>query len=809
MSIRAREKALVLASQFEKDFYTPGLLLARAGGLSFLLLGSLITYAHIDSPLQVDGLCENGASCQSSQLGNVVSTTKTAVKNTTNQVNDVELLSSIPDVLDSSTTITVQTAPNTRIKAYAKYMGTGSGGNIPLQIDPLGNNKQEIVIDKTKLTPNQYELIVYSENPILQKNNSYSLGYFALIETTNELTNVPSEPSDFKDDSLLGQTDLVKDKDDNGQEEDEEENDVLSEGGENVEKETANDGANDDGVDDNDAIDVAAEPVSVTEPPKSTLEFAETDGVSVSEDQQKDTDLVNDPLLSDLDEQEVAEELLNVPSDNSESKKATTDGSKSTSTPANPKVWYISTKNMLSGMASVNVINDAKPAVISFYIRPVQTLNTQSVGQLITGTRTFRFDTEQFPDGRYQLYAESRLSGTVTRSNQISFEINNIARPPVTPVEDDGLERDFLDIAEELQEPEVASVPELDSEQVISSTTSASENSVATSTDSVTPNRLIQDTLLRDKDTIDDLFQRYSVAQQSGDASLIDQSKKEIDAFRQEVVAAALEDDNDQLLASELDSGLQRELNELSNKVQTFEIIRRERSESASAVDTDGDGISDFDETTLYQTDPNLADTDNDGFTDGVEIIRGFNPNDSAVEAATVYQSPKEASGVVKTEKLQVVEVVPQISVDDSVDAPVQAVVKGRALPNSFVTLYIFSTPTIVTVRTEADGSFEYTFTKELEDGQHEVYVALTDNTGSIVAQSEVFTFVKQAQAFTPVDAEASGNTVLTSEVSDSSSPYQIVLGMSIFSLGVLLILLGVGLKSNRPEVVILDDKPA
>ena len=37
-------------------------------------------------------------------------------------------------------------------------------------------------------------------------------------------------------------------------------------------------------------------------------------------------------------------------------------------------------------------------------------------------------------------------------------------------------------------------------------------------------------------------------------------------------------------------------------------------------MDTDGDGLSDQDETGTYGTDPNLADTDGDGLSDGAEV---------------------------------------------------------------------------------------------------------------------------------------------------------------------------------------------
>lgn len=47
-------------------------------------------------------------------------------------------------------------------------------------------------------------------------------------------------------------------------------------------------------------------------------------------------------------------------------------------------------------------------------------------------------------------------------------------------------------------------------------------------------------------------------------------------------------------------------------------------------ADTDGDGLSDYDEINTYFTDPLLADSDGDGVNDLLEILAGTNPNDSS-----------------------------------------------------------------------------------------------------------------------------------------------------------------------------------
>lgn len=49
-------------------------------------------------------------------------------------------------------------------------------------------------------------------------------------------------------------------------------------------------------------------------------------------------------------------------------------------------------------------------------------------------------------------------------------------------------------------------------------------------------------------------------------------------------------------------------------------------SRAFAAVDTDGDGLTDEEETGLYATDPALADTDADGYNDKLEIEHGYSP---------------------------------------------------------------------------------------------------------------------------------------------------------------------------------------
>lgn len=172
--------------------------------------------------------------------------------------------------------------------------------------------------------------------------------------------------------------------------------------------------------------------------------------------------------------------------------------------------------------------------------------------------------------------------------------------------------------------------------------------------------------------------------------------------------------------------------------------------------DPDQDGLSNNEEY-RYGTNPTNPDTDSDGFLDGDEVKNGFNPLKASPGDKSdkiVFESPKE-SGEVKSETYEV-ENVEMVKTEEGSDA---MKISGKGLPNSFVTIYIYSDPVVLTVKTDADGNWSYNLDKDLEEGDHQVYVAVTDNTGKITYKSEPLAFVKTAQAVNvipPAEAAAS-----------------------------------------------------
>jgi hypothetical protein len=159
--------------------------------------------------------------------------------------------------------------------------------------------------------------------------------------------------------------------------------------------------------------------------------------------------------------------------------------------------------------------------------------------------------------------------------------------------------------------------------------------------------------------------------------------------------------------------------------------------------DSNNDGISDFDSVHVYNIDPvkPSATSTYEGktITAGEKVLLGYDPK----ETALVKVIPEEpASSTVKETSAYKVEDV-KLTVDKKIT------ISGKVLPNSYTTLYIYSTPIIVTVKADANGDWQYTLDKELDDGEHTIYTATVNNTGKILAKSSAFTFVKTAEAAT------------------------------------------------------------
>ncbi len=172
-------------------------------------------------------------------------------------------------------------------------------------------------------------------------------------------------------------------------------------------------------------------------------------------------------------------------------------------------------------------------------------------------------------------------------------------------------------------------------------------------------------------------------------------------------------------------------------------------------IDTDGDGLGDDVEKRIGSKVDN-PDTDGDGYTDGMEVAKGYNPLGTGILDKTrlapidIAIISGELLGHPKTEG----ELSEKYTVDAVSNQPQSGegtgyLLSGRAVPNRVVSLYVYSDlPVVTTLRADEHGNWQYEFSNLLSEGEHEIYVALNDNTGRVVAKSRPFNFlIKEARA--------------------------------------------------------------
>ena len=213
--------------------------------------------------------------------------------------------------------------------------------------------------------------------------------------------------------------------------------------------------------------------------------------------------------------------------------------------------------------------------------------------------------------------------------------------------------------------------------------------------------------------------------------------------------------------------------------------------------DTNKDGVSDYDSIYVYNLDPvkpsPVSSHEGKKINATEKILLGFDPTQSELVKVVPEQPVSSSAPTFAVYKVKEVRLTEQNKV----------VIKGTALPNSFITIYIYSTPIIVTVKTDNNGEWQYTLDEEVENGQHKIYTATVNNTGKIMAKSADSIFTKTAEAATLEDIPlVGGSTNADKPGLFSGNDIYLSIGFIFAALLVFLILIGlVGRKKEQPKI--------
>lgn len=215
----------------------------------------------------------------------------------------------------------------------------------------------------------------------------------------------------------------------------------------------------------------------------------------------------------------------------------------------------------------------------------------------------------------------------------------------------------------------------------------------------------------------------------------------------------------------------------------------------AVMIDSDGDGLSD-DMEKRFGTDSRKTDSDGDGYGDGDEVKSKYSPLGSGqmeeimspIDEAIVNN---KTLGQPKTEGDESENLIVNAAANKS-DEQGQAsegyAFSGQAEPDSVITVYVYSDlPLVATVKVDEYGNWQYELGSSLNEGEHEIYVAVNDNTGKVLAKSKPLNFfVKEAKAVSVKDfiAPATAQTVKKSE---SSIKYYVIIAILTAVAGILL----------------------
>jgi len=445
-----------------------------------------------------------------------------------------------------------------------------------------------------------------------------------------------------------------------------------------------------------------------------------------------------------------------------------------------PKIGFLNLKEkeVLSGSKELEIkvgkVEGVEIQNIEIYMRNTSSLSPVFIGKaekISEGVFKFSFDTVNFPNGNYAIFAKAITNLGEYESEEILIEIDNKVKKEVEKIKE--IEKETKALEPQLMEKEKKA------EKLIDEIKTEIENRIQEITREI-PVKIEK----KEIEIAPEIKELKKIVENEVAKEETSTTKQEKEMRKEEIVKKIVQPIEEKIeklpekekeiamkKKEEFEKRIKEKLKEAEIKLAQIAKAKKEISE-LSFKDSDGDGLYDWQEISLG-TDPLNPDTDQDGFLDGIEVKYGFDSKKPDPAPRMFVGDPKKEGKI--SEKLSVEKV-------EILEGKLK--ITGKGIPKSFVTIYIYSNPIIAMARVNEKGYFEYILDKPLADGTHTVYVALTNNQGKIEEKSPAFSFVKTGDKILRI-------TELEAKV--PTSPAQSLLNLFFaFTLATIVIALGI-----------------
>ena len=311
---------------------------------------------------------------------------------------------------------------------------------------------------------------------------------------------------------------------------------------------------------------------------------------------------------------------------------------------SSPSTILVDTTRPLSGEKSIIIVAPDVDGT-EVYLQHTGSLRKDFLGRANFGGDRWKFvwDTIKTPNGEYELIVDHRNEYGTYEGGRVTVTVRN--------------ERDIPDdevaYVEDVREKTEREITEANIDSTVVNTIARQvklppkrelqvREAEATSTDIVT--QKVDTAFAKIDEELREKIRAYSAAIRSGDLTAETNALAELEAVRELAIQSLPESEDLNELLEKVEEEINNRVARVTRDIEKAEEVIKNRVGDAARKDTDNDGITDFDEISIYNTDPFSADSDNDGFTDEAEILGGYDPNDAAQEATIKFESPKDTA---------------------------------------------------------------------------------------------------------------------------------------------------------------------